>query len=413
MSQLAILGGPRTFTGTWPRWPIWGEAELANLRSVLESSHWGGTTRGPMLRRIAESFASYCDCEYGVPMANGTVTLELSLRAFEIGEGDEVIVPAFTFAAVPMAVLNVGATPVFVDLDPSTLCISPDAIAAAITSHTKAVIPVHTAGQPADMPRIMQLAETAGLKVIEDSAQSHGAILHGQKVGSFGHCGSYSFQQFKNMTCGEGGMVVTHDRDLAELLDHTLSKFGRVQGGHWYDYHRLATNATLTELQAAILLAQLERLEEQTKRRAKAGKRLIGALTHVQGTEPYPWAPGTDRHGYHLLVFSYDADCFEGLPRVSFVQALNAELGAEDLIDELYPRVLYETSMFNRDTGTVVGAPNRTFRVCDCPHSEEASRRVVMIHQRALLAEDDALDAIVEAIVKIHRRAHDLVTEIC
>ena len=413
MSQLAIHGGPRTFHGTWPRWPVWDETELANLKSALESSHWGGTTRGPMLRRITEAFAAYCDCEYGVPLANGTVTLELSLRAFEIGQGDEVIVPAFTFAAVPMAVLNAGAIPAFVDIDPMTLCISPEAVTAAITPNTKAVIPVHTAGQPADMPRIMQLAETAGLKVIEDCAQSHGAVLHGRKVGSFGDCGSYSFQQFKNMTCGEGGMVVTHDRGLAELLDYTLSKFGRIPGGHWYDHHRLATNATLTELQAAILLAQLDRLEEQTERRATAGKRLIDRLADVEGIAPYPWASGTDRHGYHLFVFAYDAGCFEGLSRACFVEALDAELSTEDLVAELYPRVIYKTSMFNRDTGTVAGAPNRTFRVHDCRHSEEASRRAVMIHQRALLAEDDGLDAIVEAIVKVQRHVGDLVAERC
>jgi dTDP-4-amino-4,6-dideoxygalactose transaminase len=212
------------------------------------------------------------------------------------------------------------------------------------------------------------------------------------------------------MTCGEGGMVVTHDRDLADLLDYTLSKFGRIPGGHWYDHHRLATNATLTELQAAVLVAQLDRLEEQTERRARAGKRLINGLTTVQGIAPYLWGPGTDRHGYHLFVFSYDAGCFEGLTRASFVSALNAELGSDDLAAEMCPRVLYRASMFNCETGTVVGAPNRTFRAHDCPHSEEASRRAVMIHQRALLAEDDALDAIVEAIAKIHRYAGELVT---
>ncbi|MFH1740295.1 MAG: DegT/DnrJ/EryC1/StrS family aminotransferase [bacterium] len=407
MSRLAIDGGTPAYGGNWPKWPVWGEEELTNLRSVLDSAYWGGTTRGPMLQRIAESFAAYCDCRYGVPMANGTVTLELSLRAFDIGEGDEVIIPPFTFAAVPMAVLNAGAIPVFVDIDPKTLCIDPECISAAITPNTKAVIPVHKAGQPADMPRIMRIAEKSDLKVVEDCAQSHGAVLHGRKMGSFGHCGSYSFQQFKNMTCGEGGMVVTNDPDLADLLDFSLSKFGRIKGGHWYDHHRLATNATLTEIQAAILVAQLDRLEEQTKQRAKAGKDLIQALADIEGIHPYPWASGTDRHGYHIFVFSYDADCFEGLPRSDFVGALNAELGVKDLVGELYPRVLYKTSMFNLDTGTIAGAPNRTFRVHICPHSEDASRRAVMIHQRALLAGPEALNAIAESIVKIQRHAGD------
>jgi len=407
MNQLAIHGGTPTFQGTWPKWPIWGEEELDNIRAVLDSPYWGGTTRGPMLQQIAEQFAEYCDCKYGVPMANGTVTLELSLRAFEIGEGDEVIMPPYTFVAVPMSVLNVGATPVFTDINRETLCLDPDAAAQAVTPQTKAIIVVHTAGQPADMPRILEIAQKHGLKVIEDCAQSHGAILNGKKVGCFGDCGSYSFQQFKNMTSGEGGMVVTDNAELAELLDFGLSKFGRIRGGEWYDHHRLATNATLTEIQAAILLAQFNRLEEQTERRAKAGKRLLESLAQIPGIGTFPWAPGTDRHGYHLFVFAYDAEQFGGMSRTDFVAALNADLNTKDLAGELYPRTLYRTSMFNLDKKSVAGAPGRTFRVQDCPNAEEASRCVVMIHQRALLAKNESINAIIESIEKIRRCASD------
>ncbi|HOE11151.1 MAG TPA: DegT/DnrJ/EryC1/StrS family aminotransferase [bacterium] len=407
MNQLAIHGGTPTFQGTWPKWPIWGEEELDNIRAVLDSPYWGGTTRGPMLQQIAEQFAAYCDCKYGVPMANGTVTLELSLRAFEIGEGEEVIIPPYTFVAVPMSVLNVGATPVFADIHSETLCLDPDAVAQAVTPQTKAIIVVHTAGQPADMPRILEIAQKHGLKVIEDCAQSHGAILNGKKVGSFGDCGSYSFQQFKNMTSGEGGMVVTNNSELAELLDFGLSKFGRIRGGEWYDHHRLATNATLTEIQAAILLAQFDRLEEQTERRAKAGKRLLESLAQIPGIRTFPWAPGTGRHGYHLFVFAYDAEQFGGMSRTDFVATLNAELNTKDLAGELYPRTLYRTSMFNPDRKSVAGAPGRTFRVQDCPNAEEASRCVVMIHQRALLAKNESINAIIESIEKIRRCASD------
>ncbi len=413
MSRLAIQGGDQVFHGSWPCWPVWGERELSNLRTALDSPFWGGTTRGPMLQRIADNFARYCDCEYGIPMANGTVTLELSLRALGIGNGDEVIIPAFTFVAVPMAVLNVGAIPVFVDLNPSTLCIAPESILSAVTPSTKAIIPVHTAGQPADLTAILQIGKDNNLFVIEDCAQSHGAVYQGRKMGSFGHCGSYSFQQFKNMTCGEGGMVVTNDKDLAELLDYSLSKFGRLKDGHWYDHHRLATNATLTELQAAILLAQFDRLEEQTEKRANAGKYLIGALADAQGIKPLNWAPGTDRHGYHLFVFYYDADRFGGLPRERFVAALNAELGTEDLVGELYPRLLYETSMFDCERMTVAGAPGCTFRFAECPYAERASRSAVMIHQRALLADEEMLRFIPQAITKIQRHAGDWVTTTC
>lgn len=413
MNRLAIHGGERIYGGTWPSWPIWDETEVRNLRAALDSPYWGGTTRGPMLQQIAEKFAHYCDCAYGIPMANGTVTLELALRGLGVGEGDEVIVPAFTFAAVPMAVLNAGATPVFVDLDPTTLCMSADAIRFALASNTRAVIPVHTAGQPADMPAIHRVAEEKNLHVVEDCAQSHGAVYQGRKMGSFGICGSYSFQQFKNMTCGEGGMVVTNDERFAELLDYSFSKFGRVKGGHWYDHSYAATNATLTELQAGVLLAQFERLEEQTERRARAGKYLIEALADVPGIEPVDWAPGTDRHGYHLFVFYYDADWFSGAPRKTFVDALNAELGSEDLAGELYPRLLYETSMFDCERMTVAGAPGRTFRFHECPHAEKASRSAVMIHQRALLAENKALDYVVESIRKIQTHAADLVTTTC
>ncbi len=204
MSELAVFGGQPAITAPWPLWPQCGKRERELLEEVLAGDMWGGTGLGPKITALNDSFAAYCDVRYGAAVANGTVSMELCLMAWDIGPGDEVIVPAYTFMATSMAVHHVGATIVYADIDPQTLNLSPESIEAAISEKTKVIIPVHIAGHPADMDPIMAIAEKHGLKVLEDAAQAHGAIYKGKKTGSLGHAGSFSFQQSKNMQSGEG-----------------------------------------------------------------------------------------------------------------------------------------------------------------------------------------------------------------
>ncbi len=217
------------------------------------------SSSGKYIDKFEDAFSSYSDCSYGVAVSNGTVALHLAMVVLDIGEGDEVIVPDLTFAATINAVLHANATPVIVDVEENSWCISPGEIKKAITSKTKAIIPVHLYGQPCDMDKIMKIANTYNLKVIEDCAEAHGSMFKGKKVGSFGDIGCFSFFGNKVITTGEGGMCTTNDKNIDELMrslrDHGMSKTRK----YWHDH--IGFNYRLTNLQAAIGVAQLERIE--------------------------------------------------------------------------------------------------------------------------------------------------------
>lgn len=404
MQKLAIQGGEKAVQRLWPKWPQWDEAEVQQLREVLESPVWGGTGLGPKVRELNERFARYCDAGYGVAVANGTVSMELALRGLGIGPGDEVIVPAYTFMATAIVVIQVGATPVFVDIDPETLCLDPVRTEMAISERTRAMIPVHLGGHPADMGALVDIAQRHGLKIVEDAAQSHGAIWWDsaggtRKLGAIGDAGSYSFQQSKNMQCGEGGMVVTDDKDLADRIHYSLSKFGRGIGDQYapHVHYHFGFNACITELQAALALAQFERLEEQAQIRAENGTFLIGVLEEVEGITPLRWASHCARHAYHLFLFRYDRSAFGGVPKDRFIEALSAE-GVP--CAGIYPVSLYEQPMYDlermvvRDTGTPI-------RVTPCPEAARACEEIVCFSQSMMLAEKDLLQEIPKAIEKI------------
>lgn len=218
------------------------------------------SSAGKYITQFEESFSDYCGVKFGVAVSNGTTALHLALAALEIGEGDEVIVPDITFAATINAVIYTGATPVIVDIEEDSWCIDPDEIEKAITSKTKAIIPVHIYGQPCDMGRICDIAIKNNLYIVEDCAEAHGAAWNGQKVGSFGTISCFSFFGNKVITTGEGGMCITNDEQLNEkmriLRDHGMSKSRR------YYHEILGFNYRMTNLQAAIGVAQVERIED-------------------------------------------------------------------------------------------------------------------------------------------------------
>jgi len=406
MTELAITGGPAEITEAWPKWPTWDESEVRALRDVLEGDLWGGTGFGPKVTELNERFARYCDAKYGAAVCNGTVSMELALLAMGIGPGDEVIVPAATFIATSLVVSHVGATPVFVDIEPDTLCLDPARVEDAISDRTRAMIPVHLGGHPCDMESLLRVARKYDLEVLEDAAQAHGAIWSGRKAGAIGGAGSYSFQQSKNLQCGEGGMVVTDDRDLVDLIHYSLGKFGRgvrdQYAGHVH--HRLGRNACITEFQAAIALAQLERLEEQTQRRAENGKLLIELLEEIEGIEPLRWKSYCDRHGYHLFLFRFDREAFDGISRGAFLTALDAE-GVP--CATFYPMPLFRQPMYDMGRMAVRGA-ELPIRITDCPETERACREVVFLEQHVLLAERERMEQLGEAIRKIRRNADAL-----
>ncbi len=272
------------------------------------------SSSGEYIGKFESEFAKYSDAKYGVACSNGTVAIHLALVALGIGEGDEVIVPDLTFAATINAVLHSFATPVIVDVEEDSWCIDPKEIEKAITSKTKAIIPVHLYGQPCDMGAIMEIAKKHNLKVIEDCAEAHGAMYGGQKVGSFGDIGCFSFYGNKIITTGEGGMCTTNSEELNDkmriLRDHGMSKTKR----YWHDV--IGYNYRMTNLQAAIGLAQLERIEEIHKNRRKY-------------EENYKEILPNDK-------FAFQSDC-ENRTRVTWLVSvlLNESIDREEYIQKL------------------------------------------------------------------------------
>ena len=293
-------------------WPCFSEEEARAVADVIASNrvnYWTGAEG----RSFEQEFADWCGASHAIALTNGTVALDLALNALGIGPGDEVIVTPRTFIASVSSVVNAGAIPVFADVDRDSGNISPATIEAVLTERTRAIIPVHLAGWPCDMDPIMQLAESRGLKVIEDCAQAHGARIDGKSVGTFGEIGAWSFCQDKIMTTGgEGGMVTTDDRDLWSRMwsfkDHGKSWEAVYEREHppgfrWV-HESFGTNWRMLEVQAAIGRIQLRRMAEWTRRRSAIAERLASALGEYPRALRMPLPPAGFEHAFYRL-YSY------------------------------------------------------------------------------------------------------------
>ena len=404
MEKLAIRGGTPVCTTKFPSWPQHDEREKELLHQVLESSRWGGTAHGPMVMELNARFCDYHDAAFGIPLTSCTAGLDIGLRAFDIGPGDEVIVPAFTFMATAFAPMYVGADVVFADVDPNSLCLDPAAVAAAITPRTRAIIPVHFGGYPAQIDELGAIAKAHNLAVIVDCAHAHGTEWAGKKVGGWGDLNSYSFNQAKNMTCGEGGLATTDNEALWERCFYTLACFGRKNGRPWYEHHELGQAYPMNEFQAAVCLPQLERLDEHTKRRNQNAAYLSSMLTEIPGLTVQELAPEVTQHGYHIYPMRLNAEEF-GTDRETFLQAVQAEgIG----MSSGYPWPLYDNPMFDKSDGSVKGSIGG-FRAEPCPVTERlCHEEAAWIGQTTLLADQSAMDDIAAAIAKVQRNVDQL-----
>lgn len=282
MSQLAILGGNPVRTEPYPSWPVFDERDVEAVVAVVRSGRWGGFPYpGPQSAEFARRFAEMQGGGYAVLMANGTVTMEVALRAAGIGWGDEVIVPAYTFQATAAAPMAAGAIPVIVDIDPETYCIDPVAVEAAITPKTKAIIPVHLGAQMADMDAIRQIAERHNLVVIEDCAHAHGATWRGRGAGTIGHFGSFSLQSSKILTTGEGGVLLCRTPELAARAA-SIVDCGRPHDEAGQEF-TMGTNYRMSELQAALGNVALERFPDQVRQREEMAAYLEEGLSEIPG----------------------------------------------------------------------------------------------------------------------------------
>ena len=310
MSDLAALGGTPIRTEPYPDWPVYDERDIQAVTDVIKSGRWGGYPYpGPQTAEFARRFAEMQGGGYAVLMANGTVTMEVALRAMNIGWRDEVLVPAYTFQATAAAVMSAGAIPVIVDVDDQTYCMDPKAALSAITPQTKAIIPVHLGAEMADMDAIMDLANQNNLVVIEDCAHAHGAKWRGKGAGTIGHFGSFSLQSSKTLTTGEGGVLLCR---TPELADRTASL---IDCGRPHDkaekIYTMGANYRMTELQAALGNVGLERFPEQAKQREAMASYMDEALSEVPGIRILKRDARHTTRSFYQYVFAIDLEVFK------------------------------------------------------------------------------------------------------
>jgi dTDP-4-amino-4,6-dideoxygalactose transaminase len=411
MAELAIAGGTPVRTKGFAAWPQFDDRERQAINAVLESRNWGGYPfPNQQAELFARRFAAHQGARHALCAANGTVTLEIALKALGISAGDEVIVPAYTFEATAAPVLRLGAVPVFVDVLADTYCIDTDAAEAAITSRTRAVIPVHLAMNMADMDAVSELAARHGLKVIEDCAHAHGARWRNQGAGAIGDAGSFSMQTSKLMTAGEGGVVTTNDDEIFELCQSYVN-CGRASQTDYFDHRILGFNYRMTEFQAAILLAQLERLDEQTEGRMMRAARLAEGLSSIAGIELLRRDERLTMQAIYQFVFKYDARAFGGAARDRFVAALEAE-GIP--ADGLFYEPVYRSALFQvdpRDFPALAGRAREDlpWARTQCPVAERAAyEESVWLPHQLLLGSEPDVDQIVEAVSKIQSHVDEL-----
>lgn len=406
MSGLAVMGGApvKPEIGSYAVWPRGTKKEEDSMKRVLHSESWG--TLGPENDRFSKKYSDYCQSRFCLPVTNGTVSLELILRALNIGRGDDVIIPPYTFCATVSAVIMVGAMPVFVDIDPKTYTLDPERLEEAITGRTRAIIGVHLGGRPFDVDRIAAIAKKHNLPLIEDAAHAHGSEWNHKRAGSLADVASFSFQASKNLSSGEGGAITTDNEALYQKL-WGLHHNGRAFGEYGYDHPYLGTNARLAEWQAALLCDGLERLDDDISRRMDNAAYLDVLLRRFSFLELMHRDDRITRNGLHLYSFKYKKEGLYGIPRKTFLRALNAENVCR--ADDGYSQPVYEMEMmygdeFKRVTGRAFKNPKDLL-----PENEKAAyQEGAWFYHSTLLGTHADMDAIAEAVEKIFANADEL-----
>lgn len=334
-SSLALYGGPSVRTTPWSTWPCFDERQRQAALDILESgqtNYWTGTWG----RRLEHDYANYVGVQRGVALMNGTVALECAFRSLGIGPGDEVIVPCRTFIASASAVVAVGATPVLCDVEALTQTLSAHTVEAVWTERTRAVVAVHLAGMPVDMDPLLDWCQRRDVLLVEDCAQAHGARYNDHPVGSFGSAGCFSFCQDKIISsAGEGGLVVTDRTDVAAYVerykDHgkdpdlVAAAATAARSTFTYLHTTFGTNFRMTEIQAALAVLQLEKLDESVLKRRHNASLLVDALHEIPGIE-VPKVPDWAYHAYYkFYAFVSEDSLAPGWSRDLVVEAIAAE----------------------------------------------------------------------------------------
>jgi dTDP-4-amino-4,6-dideoxygalactose transaminase len=410
--KAAILGGPKAFTGDWSKWPLIGEVEQDELMKVLNSGGWCrlGNKTAP---KFEDEFQKCTGAKKALAVSSGTSALYTMLGALGIGPGDEVIIPPYTFIATYNVIVLNYALPVFVDIDIESFQIDADKIESAISSNTKVIMPVHIGGSPYNVDKVHKIAEKHHVPVIEDACQAHLAEWKGKCVGNWGLGGAFSFQESKNLCSGEGGAVITNDDTFYQ---NCYSFHHQGQGA---DVASLVpgsgirgSNLRITEFQAAILLAQMTRLSEQTEKRWENAQYLTKMLKQIPGIKPAKLYNGVTKSAYHLYMFRYDKKAFSGMSRAQFIDALIAEgvpcsSGYTSMTREKYIMDLAQNKYYLSIYGEK--RMKEWLESLSCPQNDQlCNEEALWFSQTMLLGTKTDMEQIAEAIRKIARYSAEI-----
>ena len=414
-SSPAVLGGdPSWSVAKWPKWPRWNpETDEKKLLEVMRSGVW---SRAEVVTEFEKAWADALGAKRSLAVVNGTNALVTAISQFNIQAGDEVLVPPYTFIATVSAVLTNGAMPVFVDIDPLTYQMDPAKIEAKITPRTKAIIPVHILGLPADMDKIMAIAKKHNLIVIEDACQAHLAEIDHKKIGTIGHAGCFSFQNSKNLPIGEGGAVVSNDDafiDRCFSYTNFGNPYGSAVGAVGAGAMMQGTKLRFSEYQAAVGLAQLKRLDSETTTRNENATYLKSQIKDIPGIVPYKLYDNVTRAAFHLFPFRYKQEDFKGLSRADFLKALSAEgvpcssgyttLNTQPFLNETFKSKGFKNS-FAKDALDIKNYNEKN----KCPENNLLCSEAVWFTQNMILGTKSDMDDIATAIEKIHKNAEKI-----
>mgnify|MGYP003801504955 CR=1 FL=1 len=406
----ALLGGTPARTGSIPSWPVFDSAEETGLINVLRSGKWG-RGGGQQVNKFEAAYAQFTGARGCLTTVNGTNALYTSLNTLGVEPGDEVLIPPFTFVATVNVVLRQHALPVFVDSDLDTFQIDARKMEPLINERTKAVIPVHLGGNPADMDTVMSVARKHNLIVIEDACQAWVAQWRGRNVGRIGNCGCFSFQASKNINAGEGGAIISDDEDFIERCFgfHTQGRMRKLSDE--FSYSMSGSNLRMTEFQAAVLLAQLSRLDALSKKREENAAYLSNLLKEIPGIVPARMYAGCTRNAYHLYMLRFEPEKFAGMPRAKFLKAVNAEgVPLSGGYGPLNRSAFLKSTFQSRGYRRLFPAERiaRWEEQNQTPVNDRMTREVCWMSQNSLLAERGTMNQFAEGIRKVQKFAAEI-----
>lgn len=385
-------------------WPYWDDLEAEGLLDALNSGKWGRAGGGRLVPQFEAAFAETMKAKFCLATSSGTTALLTSMGALDIGPGDEVLLPPYTFVATFNAITQYYALPIFVDSDLETFQIDASKIEAKLTAETKLILPVHIGGSVADMDAITAVAKPRNLMVIEDACQAPLAQYRGQPVGNQSLAGCISFQTSKNISSGEGGAIVTNDEQFA----HRCFNFHTPGGGKPVASSGRGSNFRLTEFQAGLLLPQLARAEKNAKLRDENATYLNRMLAEIPGVMPAKLASGCTRSAWHLYMWRYDKSQFAQMPRATFLQELakagvSASSGYASLNNSAHVKALASNAHYQRIYGRDRMA--RWVEANQCPVNDRLIEEAVWFTQDVLLGSKSEMERIVQTISDLHKRA--------